>query len=98
MTFGEAIDALKEGERIRRKSWPQDKFLWLKEAMMIKESWCKDPQLKDIVKRYGESSIIIGGEKTIFGWPTISIYEKGTVMSGWCANCQDILAEDWAVF
>lgn len=96
MVFGDAIDALKDGERIKRASWPQDKFLWLKDATMIKESWCKDPQLKNIISSSG-TSIIIGGEKSIVGLPVICLYECGTIKNGWMADAVDILANDWLV-
>lgn len=96
MDFGKAIEALKDGERIKRAFWPQGKFLWLKDATMIKESWCKDPQLKNIINKYGNSTII-GGEKTIIGLPVICICECDTVKNGWMADAVDILATDWMV-
>ena len=94
MNFGEAIECLKEGERIKRDSWVTDKFIWLKETMVIRESWCKDPQLFDIVRNKG---INIKDEKTIIGLPTLSVYENQTIRSGWVADCSDILAEDWKI-
>ena len=96
MEFARAIEALKDGERIKRAFWPQDKFLWLKDATMIKESWCKDSQLKNIISNSG-TSIIIGGEKSIIGLPVICIYECGTIKNGWMADAVDILATDWMV-
>lgn len=96
MDFAKVIDALKDGERVRRSSWPQDKFLWLKEGTMIKESWCKDPQLKNIITNSG-SSIIIGTEKSILGLPVICMYEHGTIKNGWTADAVDILSEDWLI-
>lgn len=97
MIFGDAIEALKDGERIRRSHWPQDEFLWLKEAAVIKESWCKDPQLKEIIRTYGTSSFN-DIEKTIIGMPTICFHTKNMIKTGWFAECDDILADNWEIF
>ena len=40
-TFGEAIEALKQGKKVARKGWNgKGMYLWLKPAATIKAEWC----------------------------------------------------------
>ena len=43
MTFGMAIEAMKQGKKVARAGWNgKGMFLWLKPATTIKAEWCKD--------------------------------------------------------
>jgi hypothetical protein len=54
LTFGDAIEALKQGKKVTRRGWNgKGMFLWLKPATTIKSEWCKDELLKDIVDDNG---------------------------------------------
>lgn len=94
LTFGEAIEALKEGRKVTRKGWNgKGMFLWLKEATMIKSEWCKDEALKKVIDDNG-------GE--ILGLGTICMYThdasgRKAILTGWLASQSDMLSEDWQI-
>ena len=84
MTFGEAIEALKNGKRVTRKGWNgKGMFLYL----------INGSEFQNALKYgYGEYE----HEPTI----TSSIAMKtaqNTIVVGWLASQTDILAEDWCV-
>jgi hypothetical protein len=94
LTFGHALEALKQGKKVTRKGWNgRNMFLWLKPAMTIKSEWCKDEFLKNLVDANG-------GE--ILGLGTICMYTNdGTgrkaILTGWLASHGDMLLEDWEI-
>jgi hypothetical protein len=94
LTFGNAVEALKRGEKVTRKGWNgKEQFLWLKPATTIKSEWCKDEFLKKLVDENG-------GE--ILGLGTICMYtHDGTgrkaILTGWLASQSDMLFEDWEI-
>ena len=88
MNFGKAIEALKEGKKVRRKDWLEDAFLWLKHAAKIQAEWCKDPLLKSLAEKNGG---------TIDAQGTICAHANGTIVSGFTPMQDDMLAEDWEV-
>ena len=91
MTFGEAIELLKQGKRVTRLGWNgKGMFLWLKPETTIKEEWCKDEFLKELVHENG-------GE--IKGLGTICMYThdssgRKAILTGWLASQSDMLSED----
>lgn len=90
LNFGEAIEALKKGEKVARKGWNgKGMFLWLKQEVSIKAEWCKDPELKTIVEENGGS---IRGLGTI-----CMLTAKKEVLTGWSPNQLDILSDDWMI-
>ena len=93
-TFGDAIEALKEGKFVTRNGWNgKDMFLWLKPATIIEESWCKDPILKEIAKTEGGSVEALG---TICMYTT-NAHGRKAVLTGWLASQSDILSNDWII-
>jgi hypothetical protein len=86
MNFGKAIEALKEGKKVRREDWPEDTFLWLKPAAKVKAEWCKDPLLKQLAEKNG-------GEIDAQG--TICAHVSGIIVSGFTPMQEDMLTEDW---
>lgn len=94
LTFGEAIRALKNGERVSRAGWNgKGMWLWLKPATMVKSEWCKDPKLKEVVDENG-------GE--ILGLGTICMFThdstgRKAILTGWLASQSDMLSEDWVI-
>lgn len=94
MTFGDAIQALKNGKRVTRKGWNgKGMFLWLKPETIIKAEWCKDEFLKQLV-------IDNGGEIKALG--TICMYThdssgRKAILTGWLASQSDMLSEDWCL-
>lgn len=94
MTFGDAIEALKQGKKITRKSWnSKEIFLWLKQEVEIRSEWCKDPMLKQLVDQNGG---------TIAGLPTICMClhdDAGNkaILTGWLASSTTMLSDDWEI-
>lgn len=90
MTFGEAIEALKKGNKVARTGWNgKSMFLWLKPATLVKAEWCKDPMLKELAEK-------AGGEIPALG--TICMFTaQGEILTGWLASQTDMLSEDWVV-
>lgn len=90
LTFGEAIEALKQGKKVAREGWNgKGMFLWLKPATTIKSDWCRDPILKAIVDANG-------GETEALGTICMKTAD-GKVLTGWLASQTDMLLEDWVI-
>ena len=89
-TFGEAIEALKQGKKVARKGRNgKGMYLWLKPAAIIKAEWCKDPILKDIAEANG-------GEVEALGTICMKTAD-GKILTGWLASQTDMLLEDWVI-
>lgn len=89
-TFGEAVEALKQGKKVARKGWNgKGMYLWLKPAATIKAEWCKDPILKDIAEANG-------GEVEALGTICMKTAD-GKILTGWLASQTDMLLEDWVI-
>lgn len=94
MTFGQAIEAMKQGKKVARRGWNgKGMFLWLKPETSIKSEWCKDEMLKGLVEGNG-------GE--ILGLGTICMYThdstgRKAILTGWLASQSDMLYDDWVI-
>lgn len=90
MTFGEAIQLMKYGDRIRRSGWKdQGKYIWLKAAEIIPCDLCQDPRLKSIADENGGNIETLG-----------TIYmktEDNKILAGWTPSQADILSNDWTI-
>ena len=91
MTFGQAIEAMKQGKKVARKGWNgKGMYIWVMPGSTITN--CPniaDPHLQAI-------SDANGGTVTFTG----SIRMKtatGEVLTGWLASQTDMLCEDWVV-
>ena len=94
MTFGEAIEALKQGKKVQRLGWNgKGMFLWLKPATTIKSEWCKDPMLKSLCDENGGEILALG---TICMYTHDSTGRKA-ILTGWLASQSDMLLDDWVV-
>jgi hypothetical protein len=90
LSFGQALDAVKQGKRISRSGWNgKGMYLWLLPAATIPADWCKEPHLKALAEANGGSFECLG-----------SIRMKtadNKVLTGWLASQSDMLAEDWCI-
>lgn len=88
LNFGEAIEALKAGKRVRRAGWNgKGMYLWLLPAATIPAEWCKEPHLKQLAVENGGTVECLG-----------SIRMKtadNKVLTGWLASQTDMLSSDW---
>lgn len=90
LNFGEAIEALKSGQKVSRLGWNgKGMYLWLKPAATIKSEWCKDPILKEIVDANG-------GETEALGTICMKTADN-KILTGWVATQSDMLSEDWII-
>lgn len=90
LTFGEAIEALKHGQRVSRPGWNgKGMYLWLMPGAMVKAEWCREPHLKAMAEANG-------GEIECLGSIRMMTADK-KVLTGWLASQTDILAEDWQI-
>lgn len=90
LTFGQALEALKAGQRVARKGWGgKGVYLWLLPAAKVKAEWCREPHLKAVAEANG-------GEIEALGSIRAMTADK-KVLTGWLAGQADMLCEDWEV-
>lgn len=90
LTFGEAIQALKQGFRVTRSGWNgKGMYLWMLPAAIVPVSWMREQHLKSI----GETN---GGSVECLA-PIRMRTADGKVLTGWLASQSDIFAEDWEI-
>ena len=90
MTFGQAIEAMKQGKKVARKGWNgKGMYLWLLPAASVKAEWCKEPHLKTLAEQNG-------GEVECLGSVRMKTAD-GKVLTGWLASQTDMLSEDWVI-
>ena len=79
MTFGDAIEALKQGKHVRRSGWNgKGTYLWLLPAAKVKAEWCKEPHLKSLAEE-------AGGEIEALGSIRMLTADK-KILTGWLAS------------
>ncbi len=90
LNFGEAIEALKRGQRVTRSGWNgRGMYLWLLPAAKVKAEWCREPHLKAVAEANG-------GEIEALGSIRMMTADK-KVLTGWLASQSDMLSEDWQI-
>lgn len=90
MTFGQAIEALKEGKRVARAGWNGNgKGMWIalspgSEALPAERFW--SPHNRRHAEEHGPTDVL----------PCITMKTAtGAILMGWLASQADMLAEDW---
>ena len=90
MTFGQAIEAMKQGKKVARKGWNgKGMYVWVMPGSTVKD--CKtivDPHLAEIDKAEGEIRFL-GSVRMRTA--------TGDVLTGWLASQTDMLSEDWTI-
>ncbi len=88
LNFGQAIEALKNGQRVSREGWNgKGMYLWLMPAAKVKAEWCREPHLKSVAEANG-------GEVEALGSIRMFTADR-KVLTGWLASQTDMLSEDW---
>ena len=92
LTFGQAIEAAKQGKRIARQGWNgKAMFLFLLPAGTVPTKAIHDPALRKVIETE------IGGE-TFEALGSIRMFTADKkILTGWLASQTDILAEDWLI-
>ena len=88
MTFGKAIEALKQGERVARAGW-NGKGMWV--ALMPALYLDKDIINGRTKKHIGEG-VDLDSQPYLVMWTAQQKWQPG-----WLASQADILAEDWTI-
>lgn len=81
--FGEAIQRLKNGEVVARKSWRNGKGMWL--TYVEADAWCIKDEMVSVVSEC-EGHLPFIAMKTV----------EGKIVP-WLASQTDMLADDWVV-
>ena len=89
MTFGMAIEAMKQGKKVARAGWNgKGMYLWLLPAMEVKKEWCLDPHLIEAM----------GDRDTLPCLGSIRMFTATKeVLTGWLASQTDMLSDDWVI-
>jgi hypothetical protein len=92
MTFGAALELLKQGKRIARQGWNgKGMFLFLLPAGTVPTKAIYDPALRAVIEQE------IGGE-TFEALGSIRMFTADKkILTGWLASQTDMLSEDWIV-
>lgn len=90
MTFGEAVEQMKRGEKVARKGWNgKGMYIWVMPGSTVRDcNQITDPHLAEIDKAEGEIRFL-GSIRMRTA--------TGDVLTGWLASQTDMLAEDWEV-
>lgn len=88
-TFGQAIEAMKQGKFVSREGWNgKGMYLWLLPAAEVKKEWVKDPILLQVFRE----------KDTLQFCGSIRMHTAtGEILTGWLASQTDILATDWCI-
>jgi len=103
LTYGQALEALKQGVKVCRASWTGDAYCWLKPASIIEESWVKDPYLKEAIAEFGFETPVSGSAEDgtclgIVGLSTICLKSSDNhIVTGWVPTTTDMLSDDWCI-
>lgn len=92
MNFGIAIEALKQGKRVRREGWNgKGMFLFLLPAATVPTRAIYDPTLRSVIEQE------VGGESfEALGSIRMFTADK-KILTGWLASQTDMLSEDWII-
>jgi Protein of unknown function (DUF2829) len=93
LTFGQAIEALKQGKKVSRSGWNgKDMFLVLAGNYSVAKNNLREGTHFDA--KFLESQGV--GEMKIL--PHIDMWTaQKTYLTGWLASQSDMLAEDWCI-
>ena len=97
ITFGEAIEALKEGKCVARNGWNgKNMYIYLNKGNVAKNPECdlEVTEIDGIPVELFEN----GDVGTITRLPNLNMRAaSGSIVTGWLASQTDILAEDWII-
>ena len=93
MEFGQAVEALRKGEIVRRLIWGEDKFIVAQIPAKISH------ENIDVIKSlpHKAKEIIKKNENGITYKSRILVVDKHNIASNWTPTSYDIFAVDWYV-
>lgn len=92
LSFGGAIEALKQGKRVSRKGWNgKGMFLFLLPAGIVPTRAINDPALREVIEKEvcGETFEALGSIRMFTA--------DKKILTGWLASQADMLADDWQI-
>lgn len=93
MTFGMAIEAMKQGKKVARRGW-NGKGMWL--CIPLVEGPKEIPATGIWGKPNAEYAEQNGGTVKVAPYVTMKAAD-GTIVMGWLASQTDMLADDWVI-
>ncbi len=98
LTFGEALEAVKQGSLISREGWNgKGMFLWLNKGS-YDISYLTNNDYNVVEQGIDRKLFNIGDKDTITRLPNINMKSaSGATVTGWLASQTDMLANDWCV-
>jgi hypothetical protein len=95
LTFGQALEALKQGHCIARSGWNgKGMFVCLNKG----SSEILSPDRSGTVEGVSETLFDLGMTGTVTRLPNLNMRAAtGSTVTGWLASQTDMLAEDWEV-
>ncbi len=101
MTFGQAIEAMKQGKKVARRGW-NGKGMWLCIPLVdgAKEIPANDILDNPLAVFLGKPNAVhayhTGGTAKVVPYITMKAAD-GTFVTGWLASQTDMLSEDWTI-
>ena len=94
MNFGKALEALKSGKTVKRKSWESGNFIYLNNGnIAINDMNTYQTEIQNI-----DISLFNKGDTgTCLRLPNLNLKSEDTTLTGWAASQHDMLAEDWEI-
>jgi hypothetical protein len=94
MNFGQAIEALKQGEAVQRAGWNgKGMSVWLNKGI-VDSNAPNSSHIDGVPAKLFEQGL----EGVVTRLPNINMTSaSGATVTGWLASQTDILAEDWQV-
>jgi hypothetical protein len=105
-SFGEVIEAVKEGLCAKRSEWPGSKFIFMRPAHELTPKFIVDkmtslPQSvkNHIARKYGDETHYSSGEEIQVRFTGyLCLYNPdGHISNGWAPSQEDMLEEDWII-
>jgi len=93
MTFGQAIEAMKQGKKVARRGW-NGKGMWL--CIPLCDGPKEIPATGIWGKPNAEYAEQNGGTVKVVPYVTMKAAD-GTIVMGWLASQTDMLSEDWTI-
>ena len=96
LTFGEAVELLKQGKAVHRAGWNgKGMFIFLKKGS-DSTSFVNENGTVEFPSSIRGDLFELGDVGTTRRLPTLCMYTAdGSTLEGWLASQSDILAEDW---
>jgi len=99
LSFGQAIDLLKDGKMVTRQGWNgKDLFVFMQvPATIQKEIVPKMQSLPDAVKEQFQKRFDTPSEQidAIYYSNQLALVSKSNMITGWTPSTSDALANDW---